>query len=177
MSAIVFAASGDPQTKGSAKAWTFTLPIDLPSANRHGGAATNARHRGQAAMYRRQRDHYVQALTVMARQVGIPNVRRAIEPAPFRRVEIVRLWGKGCRAWDDDNMVAACKGLRDAMQREREVATKGSRTLSIKPGAGLVWDDSARWSAWTYGQERSEDGKPGVRVTVTEAGHAGPVPA
>lgn len=37
-------------------------------------------------------------------------------------------------------------------------------------GAGLVWDDSARWSAFEYAQERSTDGRPGVRVTIIDGG-------
>jgi hypothetical protein len=143
--------------------WTLHLPIDLPSANRHGGAATNARHAANAAMYRRQRDGYVSALSMLARYTGVPvNVER------FRSVTITRLWGKGCRAWDDDNMVAACKGLRDAMQRSRTTTRKGAQRRI--PGAGLVWDDSAKWSSWHYEQRKSDDGKPGVEVRVEEVG-------
>ena len=162
--------------------WTFTLPLDLPSANRHGGASTNARHAANAAMYRRQRGVYVSMLKAEMRSAGIVSCAdltpitnglcRAVGlPAyvpPFRTVEIVRLWAKGCRAWDDDNMVASGKGLRDAMQRERMTARKG-KVPTLVPGAGIVWDDSATWSRWSYGQERAADGRPGVRVTVSEA--------
>ena len=152
--------------------WTFTLPIDLPSANRHGGAATNARHAANAAMYRRQRATWVAMLKAEARRVGLPSMngwRDVLDRggAHVRAVEIVRLWGKGCRAWDDDNLVAAAKGLRDAMQVERVIGRAGSVPRLIA-GAGIVWDDSAKWSAWTYGQERAEDGKAAVRVTVSE---------
>ena len=141
--------------------WTLHLPIDLPSANRHGGAATNARHAANAAMYRRQREGYVSALSMLAHAECIPT-----QTEVFRRVTITRLWGKGCRAWDDDNMVAACKGLRDAMQRARTTTRRGvPRRI---PGAGLVWDDSAKWAAFEYAQEKAPDGKPGVRVTISE---------
>jgi hypothetical protein len=168
--------------------WTMRLPIDLPSANRHGGAATNARHAANAAQYRRQRATYVTELIAAASQVGLsryphtiyPNVAamcpsghvaeqaEAMALLGVRHVTLTRLWGKGCRAWDSDNLVAACKGLRDAMQvaRFRHVKRGGH----VIPGAGLVWDDSAKWSAWHYEQRKSDDGKPGVEVRVEEVG-------
>lgn len=163
---------------GVGMTWTLHLPIDLPSANRHGGASTNARHAANAAQYRRQRQSYVNALVSMSAQVGMPCYRRVFysrageagiieaERPPVRAIRIVRLWGKGCRAWDDDNMVAACKGIRDACQvaRYRYVARGGH----VIPGAGLVWDDSAKWSAWTYEQRKSEDGQPGVLLIVED---------
>ena len=31
-------------------------------------------------------------------------------------------------------------------------------------GAGLVWDDSQRWSSWTYAQEKGPRGMYGVRI-------------
>jgi hypothetical protein len=151
--------------------WTLHLPIDLPSANRHGGAATNARHAATAAMYRRQRTAYAIALTAAARAAGLRSMNgwrdvADMGGARFRSVTIVRLWGKGCRAWDDDNMVAACKGLRDAMQCSRVARRQGA--LYNIAGAGLVWDDSAKWSSWHYEQRKSDDGKPGVEVRVEE---------
>lgn len=152
--------------------WTLHLSIDLPSANRHGGAATNARHAANAAQYRRQRGLWVSMLKAEARFVGVSTVIDRPLPLagldiPPRAVTITRLWAKGCRAWDDDNMVAACKGLRDAMQRERVSVRKG-KVPKLIGGAGIVWDDSAKWSAWSYAQERSPDGRPGVRVTIVD---------
>lgn len=151
--------------------WTFTLPIDLPSANRHGGAATNARHAANAAMYRRQRATWVALLKAEARRIAAPTLH---EHRPtFRAVVIVRLWAKGCRAWDDDNLVAACKGLRDAMQRERVSARRGQVPRLIA-GAGLVWDDSAKWSRWAYEQRKSDDGRAGVLITITDEPRSDP---
>lgn len=146
--------------------WTLHLPIDLPSANRHGGAATNARHAANAAMYRRQRSQYVTALIVAATNAGIPRLP-ITDAVGRRRVTIVRLWGKGCRAWDSDNLVAACKGLRDAMQASRE-QWRGNTLVRVTPGAGLVRDDSAKWSEWHYEQRKSDDGRPGVLLIVEE---------
>ena len=146
--------------------WVLHLPIDLPSANRHGGAATNARHAANAAMYRRQRTTWVTMLRLEARRVGLATPR--LELVPWRAVTITRLWAKGCRAWDDDNMVAACKGLRDAMQYERIVRRKGKLPRLIA-GAGIVRDDSRQWSAWTYLQRKADDGQAGVELVVCDA--------
>lgn len=156
-------------------AWTFTLAVDLPSANRH---VINGKHAATAARYRQLRDRLAAAIRIEMVQLGIPSCNRAGEApdrpadAPFRQVVLVRLWAKGCRAWDDDNWVAAAKLLRDACQRER-IVRRGGLLPRLVPGAGLVWDDSARWSSWSYAQERSHDGKPRVKVTVVEGGYNG----
>jgi hypothetical protein len=66
--------------------------------------------------------------------------------------------------------VAACKALRDAMQAPRVV--RGRRVA----GASIVVDDSAKWSAWTYAQERAADGVAAVRIEVSETTTAGGEP-
>jgi hypothetical protein len=156
--------------------WTLRLAIDLPSANAH---VVNGKHAATRARYREARDSYAAMLKQEARRLGIPTCNPAALdskplPLPPRHVELVRLIGKGGRAWDSDNLPAACKALRDAFQAERLVkvtktigGTKLAR-LVLVPGAGLVVDDSARHSTWSYRQERSHDGKPGVLVTITE---------
>ena len=148
----------------AATVWRFVLPIALTSANDH---VVNGRHAVAAAMYRKRRDQWAWALTVAARSAGVPRIEQAVT---FRRVTITRLWGKGQRAWDDDNLVAACKALRDAMQAPRVV-----RGRHI-PGASIVVDDSAKWSAWTYAQERAADGVAAVRIEVNETTTAGGEP-
>lgn len=158
--------------------WSITLPIDLPSANER---IVNGRHRGTAAIYRRSRNGYAATLKMEAYRLGIPScnrptpildkmmtlVGRPPPPAPFRHVHLVRLLGKGQRKWDSDNLPAAFKGFRDAMQRERVVERKG-KVPTLVPGAGIVWDDSDRWSAFTYAQIKSDDGRPGVRSIITD---------
>ena len=149
--------------------WTLHLPIDLPSANRHGGAATNARHAANAAMYRRQRATWALLISRAMLAAGIPPVA----VAPCRRaVTITRLWAKGCREWDDDNMSAACKGLRDAMQAARTTTRKGQ--VRAIPGAWLVVDDSKKWSRWAYEQRKSDDGRAGVLITITDEPRSDP---
>lgn len=145
----------------AATVWRFVLPIALTSANDH---VVNGRHAVAAALYRKRRDQWAWALTLKARYVGVPPV------VSFRRVTITRLWGKGQRAWDDDNLVAACKALRDAMQAPRVV--RGRRVA----GASIVVDDSAKWSAWAYAQERAADGVAAVRIEVSETTTAGGEP-
>lgn len=138
--------------------WTFSLPIDLPSANAH---VVNGKHAVTAAIYRTQRDRWAWWAEVAARGQGCPLFTERSDPRR-RRVTIVRLLGARQRDYDDDNLIAACKGLRDAMQRPR--VSRGRRI----PGAAIVVDDSARWSTWSYAQERAADGRPGVRVTIED---------
>lgn len=52
------------------------------------------------------------------------------------RVKITRLWGKGQRAWDIENLYGAVKPLVDAMRAEKK-ARKGSQG-----GLGLIEDDN-----------------------------------
>lgn len=143
--------------------WSFVLPINLPSANAH---VINGKQAASAAIYRAQRDKWAWWTEVGAREQGIPLffvLFRAPGVAPCRRrVTITRLLGARQRDYDDDNLVAACKGLRDAMQRPRM-----SRRRHI-PGAAIVVDDSAKWSEWRYAQERAADGKPAVRVEIED---------
>lgn len=157
--------------------WSFTLPIDLSSANLR---IVNGRHAATAAMYRKRRDTWVSWMIMEARHVGLPFVGDAGRGdiglmyvvlgdghvAQWRRrVTITRLMGKRQRAWDDDNLIAACKALRDGMQMPRP--PKG-RQKRYRQGAAIVYDDSAKWSEWRYAQERSADGKPGVRIDVED---------
>ena len=157
--------------------WTFTLPIDLPSAN-----ARIVNSRATGGQYRRARNRYAFALVVRATQLDVPRYPHAVYPAqentaalqvpavlrpPFRHVHLVRLWAARGRAWDSDNLPTAFKAFRDAFQAARVKVVKG-RVPALVAGAGLVWDDSARWSRWTYGQERSADGRAAVRVTITD---------
>lgn len=142
-------------------AWTFTLPLALASANEH---VVNGRHAATAARYRRERDAWAHALRFSAIAAGVPLV--GVDSPRLRAVWIIRLWGKRQRAWDDDNLIAACKGLRDAMQTSRLSVRRG--VARRVPGASIVVNDGPRWSTWSYGQERSADGRPGVRVRIED---------
>ena len=147
--------------------WTLHIPITLTTAN---ARVVNGAHAATAAIYRRHRDACALALTVAARNAGVPTFT-ATADAHFRYVRLVRLYTGRQRAWDSDNLVAACKALRDACQLPR--LWRG-RWI---PGAAIVVDDSATWSAWTYAQERAADGVAAVRIEVSEPTTAGPVSA
>lgn len=147
--------------------WTLHIPITLTTAN---ARVVNGAHAATAAIYRRHRDACALALTVAARNAGVSTFT-ATADAHFRYVRLVRLYTGRQRAWDSDNLVAACKALRDACQLPR--LWRG-RWI---PGAAIVVDDSATWSAWTYAQERAADGVAAVRIEVSEPTTAGPVSA
>lgn len=163
--------------------WTFALPIDLSSANLR---IVNGSNPALSAMYRRARNQAVTMLRAKCDELAIDeHTGDGTMGEAFRqrrRVTITRLMGKSPkgrwqRAFDEDNMAAACKGLRDAMQRPRTYGKRiggpksspYSRVVQVPiAGAGIVYDDSAKWSEWRYAQERSADGKPGVRVDVED---------
>lgn len=144
--------------------WSLLVPVKLPSAN---DRLCNGRDATSRAIYKRTRDGWAAAIRGVALVAGVPLFRDDDGEARFRHVTLVRLWGKGCRAFEEDDFVGGAKGFRDACQRAR--VTPGRRGVPrLVPGAGLVWDDSPRWSRWSYGQERSPDGQPGVLVVVSE---------
>ncbi len=149
--------------------WTFTLPIDLSSANLR---IVNGKDRVAAAKYRRARDGAAGMCYWRAKQSGMPMIERDHGTVGLgrRRVTITRLIGARQRAFDDDGMVATCKGLRDAMQRPRTYGKRiGEHVVQVPiAGAGIVWDDSAKWSTWVYRQERAVDGRAGVRIEVSD---------
>lgn len=156
--------------------WVLDVPIDLPSKN---AIPRNPHAR------RDLRNRWAATLATLARQAGIPlgskppHLRgEATAPnVPRRSVAIVRLMGRGQRPYDlGDGMQGGAAMLRDAMQVTRYRWKRGvPMPIGVVPGAGIVWDDSARWSVWTYAQERAPDGKPGVRIEITET--AGVEPA
>ena len=142
--------------------WTFTLLIDLRSKNR----VANARdHRLSGAIKKRLRGQWTFAMRIAALAKGMPLFVVGHESSwRPRHVTITRLMGKGQRAFDrNDGMEGGdAATLRDAMQ---VVIRGGGHAVE---GAGIVVKDDERWSTWTYAQERSGDGRPGVRVRVED---------
>lgn len=144
------------------------VPIPLSSGNDH---VVNGRDRVVGSIYRRRRDTWAGAVRTVARSAGValldarPFVDehgRVIAPRPRRKVTIVRMIGKGQREWDGDNMVAACKALRDACQVPRNFRKRWVA------GAAIVVDDSPKWSEWSYRQERATNGVASVRLEIEE---------
>lgn len=144
--------------------WHLHVPVKLLSAN---DRLCNGRDPTSRAIYKRTRDSWAAAIRATAQIAGVPLFDADEDAARFRHVHLVRLWGKGCRAFEEDDFIGGAKGFRDACQRPIVTPRKGS-IPRLTPGAGLVWDDSPRWSIWSYGQERAPDGKPGVLLTVTD---------
>jgi hypothetical protein len=142
--------------------WILVVPVNLPSAN---DRLVNGRDRVSRAVYQRTRNGWAYAIKAIAMIAGVPLFRDDESEARVRHITITRLWGKGCRAFDDDDLTGGAKGFRDACQRPMVKPRKG-KVPTLVPGAGLVWDDSARWSSWSYGQRKSDDGRPGVEVIV-----------
>lgn len=138
--------------------WTLHIPITLTTAN---ARVVNGAHAATAAIYRRHRDACAIALTVAARNAGVPTFDGA---GHFRWVRLVRLYTGRQRAWDSDNLVAACKALRDAHQPGR-MTSRGPKRRWV-PGAALVLSDGPTWSAWDYDQRR--DTRGGVEVVISD---------
>lgn len=89
--------------------WSFQLPIDLVSANSgcsNKGAAFASRRK-----YKAVRDSaYIHVCNFRERF----QIDRAAGP---RRITITRVCGPRQRCWDEDNLVAACKPVVDAIVR------------------------------------------------------------
>lgn len=126
--------------------WVIEIPIALHSAN---DRVVNGRDPVARAKYRERRKAWLLAL--LAHRGNGPG---KVPVADGRRVvHITRFIGPRQRQWDHDNLVAACKGLRDSMQR----------STAKRNGAGIIVDDSIKWSRFMYFQKR-ETGKYGVRI-------------
>lgn len=161
--------------------WHIHLPFDLKSKNRSAQSSV-----AEGRIYKARRDEFAMALKAVAEMAGIPRYREAVPIGgndqaraawswPFRSITIVRLMGKGQRAFDRDGLSGGCAAaLRDACQRERmaRVVTtiRGVKRdrIVIVGGAGLVWDDSDRHARFEYAQEKAPDGRPGVRLEISE---------
>jgi len=140
--------------------WTLHIPITLTTAN---ARVVNGAHAATAAIYRRHRDACALALTVAARNAGVSTFTETAD-AHFRYVRLVRLYTGRQKLWDDDNLVAACKALRDAHQPGR-MTSRGPKRRWV-PGAALVLSDGPTWSAWGYDQRRDDRG--GVEVVISD---------
>jgi hypothetical protein len=156
-----------PAVQPPAPSWEFTIPIPLEPANKaRKGKNANARH----AKHKKQRDAWTMALIVQRANLGIP-----YPPTGKRRVEIVRVMGKGQRKYDRDNLYASVKACVDAMKPPRIIhrSVRHHFTGNAVPvrqhvnGAHLILDDSDTFLDLDVRQERG--GESGVRITITEA--------
>jgi hypothetical protein len=95
--------------------------------------------------YKRIRSDWERAI---GRASYLHEVERATRP---RRLTFVRLWGKGQRAFDIDNLVSGGKPIRDAAVT-----------------AGLIVGDAPSEAIIHYDQRKSDDGVPAVLLLVEE---------
>lgn len=150
--------------------WTFTVPRPVPSSNAryvNGGSLV------QMAIYRRHREAWARDLRVAALAAGMRDALVTDGYRPRRRIVIVRLMRKGQRRYDEQNLVAGCKAIVDAMQPPRPGAVtvfKSGRRQGqprlVKPlgGAALIVSDAPGWVVVEYHQERGD--APGCRITI-----------
>jgi Holliday junction resolvase RusA-like endonuclease len=129
--------------------WTFEVTHRVPNANDrvvNRSSRNKAMKRAFAVMgakYRKQRGEW----TLLVRNaMQLKAVPKATQP---RRVTIIRLYSGREREWDYGNLVGGCKPVLDAMK-----------------AAGLIVDDSPKWSEQIYKQERGAES--GLRVEVTD---------
>lgn len=129
--------------------WTLHIPKALHSANDrviNRSSRNAAARQAFAAMgrrYRAERDTWVLLIRNAMQMAKVP-------PARMRRmVRITRLFAGREREWDYGNLVGGAKPAIDAMVI-----------------AGLLVDDSPKWSDQAYHQERGAES--GVRLVVTD---------
>jgi hypothetical protein len=126
--------------------WELNVAMPWPSAqNGRGGSKRLANGGAGRWEYKRIRTGWERAIS---RATYLHEVERAARP---RRLTLVRLWGKGQRACDRDNLVTGGKPIRDA------AAT-----------AGLIIGDGPGEAIIHYQQRKADDGVPAVLIIVEE---------
>lgn len=128
------------------RAWSFVIPRIWPNPQNADGRGNRLANQGKGKLhwiYASIRDSWISDLQKM-RMVN------HVQPATLkRRVCLTRLIGPQGQLYDDDNLVAGAKPIRDALIH-----------------AGWIKDDSAVWLKAHYDQERSSE--YGVRFLIEE---------
>lgn len=128
------------------RAWSFVIPRVWPNPQNVDGKGNRLANQGKGklhAIYKHVRTAWVSDLLIM-RQVN------RVEPARLkRRVCLTRLISLSGQLYDDDNLVAGAKPIRDALIH-----------------SGWIKDDSSVWLKAHYDQERSQE--YGVRFLIEE---------
>lgn len=131
--------------------WTITIPRAIVSQNRAPSNKGAARYG-----YKTERTRWAWDVGMAAKAAGIPLATGR------RRVVITRLIGKGQREYDIANLWGGAKALIDVLTVEKRF--RGS----LRPGTGLIVDDSEKWADIVMRQERAADGQPGTRIEISE---------
>lgn len=117
--------------------YTINLPISAVSQNRLSGRTSAVTRR----MYSALRNKFERLITPLA--VGIPAAKTK------RRVTFTRVYKKGKRPYDGDNLIAGFKGARDVLTR-----------------LGLLVDDTAKFLEAHYAQRLGPD--DGVEIAIED---------
>lgn len=97
--------------------WRLTIAAALPRANAILRGHWTRRHALQTEWQWLVRDE---------------RLRRRVPPATGkRRVDIVRVYGHGCRVYDPDNLSLSCKFLIDALRNERLLVNDTPECLDL----------------------------------------------
>lgn len=124
------------------KYWDITLDMKARSGNAIGSSG-----RGKSGwQYRKERKAYAVAVSKSTPQPEEPSQATA-----KRRVWVNRLWGKGQRGFDVDNLAWGFKPLYDEL-KER----------------GWILEDSPKWVERIYQQSKSEDGINYIQIRIEE---------
>lgn len=121
--------------------WEFTIPQEVQSLN---ARKVNGGTRAQQARYREDRETWEWWMRDARLRHKIPRATGK------RRLTLTRLYGKGQRELDADNL-AGMKMITDSVVRE-----------------GLLVDDKPKHAEVHYRQERAADGVSALRVRVEE---------
>jgi Holliday junction resolvase RusA-like endonuclease len=121
--------------------WALVLDLEALSGN-----VTKSSGRGRSGW--KYRDHRKECTLAVGKVLKYTDVPQA---EMKRRVTVTRLWGKGCRAFDVDNLAWGFKPLFDELKSR-----------------GLIVEDSPKWVDRIYRQAKSEDGRPKVLVRIEE---------
>lgn len=91
---------------------------------------------------------------------------------PRRRVVITRLYGKGQRALDRNNLWGGTKLVVDMLQPprvfKRRMVKGGPLYETLRPGASLIVDDSDAWCDLHVDQEKAADGVAATRIVISD---------
>ena len=125
--------------------WGFCIPIEAKSGNQTGSSG-----RGRSGW---QYKKFRKAVAIAVGQVAFSKGTLPTKAKAKRRVWITRLWGKGKRGFDTDNLVWGMKGVFDEFKK-----------------LGWIVEDSPKWVDRIYRQEKAPDGVACIEVRIEELG-------
>lgn len=127
-----------------AQSWVMAVDREWPATQAHSSARLA---NGGAArfMYKRIRDAWAGDIRWAVDLAEVPRADAR------RRVTLVRLWGRGQRERDRDNLIAGGKPIVDGLV-----------------AAGVIIDDRRKHAVIHYDQRKSDDGVSRVLIRIDE---------